>query len=490
MLISLGKFIAGVGLALASLFGFHQATNSIAQPIGVFNPTGGGTYRLQSSVGGSDVTIPLSAFKEPISNIPYTMAYLNSSIEYGTLEPANTTKKEFISFTGITQNSDGSATLTGVVRGLEFSFPYTASTTLQQTHSGQSIFILSNPPQLTNQYANKSNNETVSGLWSFTTSPILNPANSTSTSQAATIGYVNSVSVSGAPLATTTIPGRLSVASSTGAALNYGSTTEAFAITSELTIANPLTVNTTRGKIPVGDLTNGQINANWIATSSNYVWGGSNTFNNTVVHNATTTFNTATTTFNVPINQTSGTTTVQRLVAEGVNIRPNSFSVLLPPIVATTTSLKIFHDASKREIMASSTVFANSLATSSVVHGHLTVAGGNNFVMAASQTTTFTLVFGTTEIASTVATAGGSGQNCGGAIDFYIYFNTPTTQRESMIFTGACTQLWANNMPAVSGTASIDTTQNQNVNVREQSSDTNNELNLSDSYVELIQTTR
>jgi hypothetical protein len=96
------------------------------------------------------------------------MSYLNSSIEYGTLEPQTTTK-EFVSFTGITQNSDGSATLTGVTRGLSFSYPYTASTTLQQSHPAQSIFILSNPPQLTNQYANKSNDDTITGSWSFPT---------------------------------------------------------------------------------------------------------------------------------------------------------------------------------------------------------------------------------------------------------------------------------------------------------------------------------
>ena len=163
------SIIASAVLTLGSFFGIHpqQAPTPVEAPrVGSFNPTGGGTYRLQSSIGSSDTTITLSSFKEPVSNIYYTMTYLNSSIEYATIEPQTSTK-EFISFTGITQNSDGTATLTGVTRGLGFSYPYTASTTLQQAHPANAIFILSNPPQLTNQYANKNNDETISGAWTI-----------------------------------------------------------------------------------------------------------------------------------------------------------------------------------------------------------------------------------------------------------------------------------------------------------------------------------
>jgi hypothetical protein len=134
----------------------------------VYNPTGGGTYRLQTSVGTADTSIRLSSFKEPVSNFPYTMAYLNSSLQCGTLDP-QTTRSEFISFTGITQNSDGTAILTGVSRGLERSYPYTASSTFRQTHAGQSIFILSDAPCLFNQYGIKQNDENVTGYWDFPT---------------------------------------------------------------------------------------------------------------------------------------------------------------------------------------------------------------------------------------------------------------------------------------------------------------------------------
>ncbi len=128
----------------------------------VNNVTGGGTYRLASSISSTQTTIKLSSFREPISNVPYTMTYLNSSLEYATLDP-QTNSSEFVSFTGITQNSDGTAILTGVTRGLSRSYPYTASSTFQVTHSGQSILILSNAPQIYNDIYNYINNASYAG---------------------------------------------------------------------------------------------------------------------------------------------------------------------------------------------------------------------------------------------------------------------------------------------------------------------------------------
>lgn len=174
-----------------------------------FYPSGGGTYRLQSSVGTSNSTIPLSSFKEPISNTKYTMSYLNSSTECGTLDP-QTTRSEFISFTGITQNSDGTATLTGVSRGLGRSYPYAASTTLAQSHAGQSIFILSDAPCLFQNYPAKVNDETVSGSWSFP-APIIG-------ANAATRDYVDGKVFTGIGNASETATGTVEIATGAEAA--------------------------------------------------------------------------------------------------------------------------------------------------------------------------------------------------------------------------------------------------------------------------------
>ncbi len=212
-----GKIIVTVGLFLGSLFGYHQPVQA-PQVFGDYNVSGGQTYRLQSSISSTQSTITLTSFKEPVSNLKYTMSYLNSSIEFATIDPSNNTSKEFVSFTGITQNSDGTALLTGVTRGLGFSYPYTASTTLQQAHSGQAIFILSNPPQLYNQFYNLSNNATTSPnsmlVFSSTTPPRLDflgaQANGTyiaTTTEFATVGYVNKIAIAGASNSTESVTG-------------------------------------------------------------------------------------------------------------------------------------------------------------------------------------------------------------------------------------------------------------------------------------------
>ncbi len=140
-----------------------------------FNPAGGQTYNLNSSISSTATSITLSSFAEPVSGVLYTMVLLNTSIMYGTIQP-KTSSSEFISFTGITQNADGTATLTGVTRGLAKKYPYTASATFQLPHSGQSPFILSDAPQVFSKYTNKDNDEHVTGLWTFDQTPIgLNP---------------------------------------------------------------------------------------------------------------------------------------------------------------------------------------------------------------------------------------------------------------------------------------------------------------------------
>lgn len=140
-----------------------------------FNPAQGTTYNLGASIGSTDTSILLSSFSEPVSGTLYTMAYFNSAIMFGTIAPT-TSSAELISFTGITQNANGTATLTGVSRGLQKAYPYTASATFQLPHAGQSIFILSDAPQVFNEYANLVNDQTFTGLITFTQPPIgINP---------------------------------------------------------------------------------------------------------------------------------------------------------------------------------------------------------------------------------------------------------------------------------------------------------------------------
>lgn len=157
----------------------------------MFNPVAAGTYNLGSSIGSTDTSILLSSFADPITGVLYTMTILETSIAFGTIAP-KTSSSEFISFTGITQNANGTATLTGVTRGLGRYAPYTPSSSYQLPHSGQSIFILSDMPQVFNEYVAAGNAETITGLFTFTTSPVV-PTGGTGTQAANNQDIANAI---------------------------------------------------------------------------------------------------------------------------------------------------------------------------------------------------------------------------------------------------------------------------------------------------------
>ena len=88
---------------------------------------------------------------------------------YGTLEPGNGNQEEAISFTGVTQNANGTATLTGVKTCL-FKSPYTETSGLAKTHAGASTFILSNDAAFYNNIMTYVNTSLSSGAVPATTS--------------------------------------------------------------------------------------------------------------------------------------------------------------------------------------------------------------------------------------------------------------------------------------------------------------------------------
>lgn len=62
---------------------------------------------------------------------------------YLTLEPGNNTLEEQVSFTGVTQNSNGTATLTGI-KSVLFITPFTETSGLAKTHAGSTAVVISN----------------------------------------------------------------------------------------------------------------------------------------------------------------------------------------------------------------------------------------------------------------------------------------------------------------------------------------------------------
>jgi hypothetical protein len=178
-----------------------------------FNTMSGQSFTLGSSISSTQTSILLTSFTVPVSGTNITMATMNTSIAYGTLAPG-TSSAELISFTGITQNADGTATLTGVTRGLNKEYPYTEDSDFKQPHAGQTIFILSDAPQVFYEYPAKRNDETITGRFTFpgggnASAPYSGTvyAAPTNNLEYASKKYVDDTASFGAPIATTSTTG-------------------------------------------------------------------------------------------------------------------------------------------------------------------------------------------------------------------------------------------------------------------------------------------
>lgn len=164
-------------------------------------------FRLSGGgIATTDTSITLQSFKLPDASTNIVTADF-SNLGFATLEPG-TAREEHISFTTVTQNADGTATLSGVTRGLDFTEPYTEVSANKKAHAGGTIFVLSNTAGFYNTFANKGRDETVTGAWSGITP--------TSAAHFATKSYVDSV-VGG-----TTTTDKLTVAGTAGETVAAG----------------------------------------------------------------------------------------------------------------------------------------------------------------------------------------------------------------------------------------------------------------------------
>lgn len=162
-----------------------------------FNPLQAQKFKLSGNgVGSSDTSIVLQTFDFPDGTNITTSDF--GSIAYMTLEPG-TSREEQISFTGVTQNADNTATLTGVTRGLSFDESKTETSALKQAHAGGTIAVLSNTSAFYSELAIKQNDETVSGAWTFSTFPQKSGSTTpTSAAELATKAYVDATATGSA----------------------------------------------------------------------------------------------------------------------------------------------------------------------------------------------------------------------------------------------------------------------------------------------------
>lgn len=131
-----------------------------------FHPVQSQPFTLYGSgaIAGA-TTIILTSFNQ-INGTQLTMANFGS-IGFFTLEPGNGTLEEAGTFTGVTPNSNGTVTLTGVSTQLTVS-PYTQTSGLAQAHAGGVYLVLSNTAGFYNEFPTIPDNATISGVYTFT----------------------------------------------------------------------------------------------------------------------------------------------------------------------------------------------------------------------------------------------------------------------------------------------------------------------------------
>lgn len=114
------------------------------------------------SIGDTSMTVVRFA---QIDGTPLTMT--NFGIKgYLTVQPGAGIYEEQISFTGIVANIDGTVTLTGISTVLNIS-PYTETSGFAIDHAGGVNFVVTNTAGFYNTFANKLDDETIQGSWTF-----------------------------------------------------------------------------------------------------------------------------------------------------------------------------------------------------------------------------------------------------------------------------------------------------------------------------------
>lgn len=153
-------------------------------------------YLSGSGVIIGATTITINSFTDIYGN-NLTMADFGDK-GYATVEPDTTNEESFI-FTSVTTNANGTVTLGGIATTLAKS-PYTETSGLIRAHVGGSKVVVSDTVAFWNTFANKANDETITGRWGSATVP-------SAANDYANKAYVDGIAIAGAPDSSTTVKG-------------------------------------------------------------------------------------------------------------------------------------------------------------------------------------------------------------------------------------------------------------------------------------------
>lgn len=338
---------------IGGIFYGHSLQLSTEQVAGAaFSPVQGQTYYLAGAgITNTASSIQLTSATLPDPQKTPLQMSMFGTIGYAVLEPQSS-KIENISFTGITQNPNGTAVLTGVARGLSFYAPYAASTTLALSHAGGATLILSNSAAFYGQqFALLNSPGTIGAVWTYgsTTPPTYDTdpiwANF-STQVFADVSYVNSVVAAGAANASETVKGIIQLATATQAAAgtSFGSTGARLALGNNLATSTPTAACTT-GCIPVA--VNGKLAQTFLDLTQSFSVSGGWVFTNTVniIANASNKLTLNGLSYVWPNSRAASSTVLSEDGNGNVSFEPLAYSVLYTSIApqtgAATTTVTI-----------------------------------------------------------------------------------------------------------------------------------------------------
>lgn len=119
------------------------------------------TTSLYSGISASATSVRITPYPLDLDGVKLVTADFGTT-GYATIDPKISGYEEIISFTGITDNGDNTATLTGVTRSLGSKYPYT-TTSNGKVHGSSAVVVFSDNPQLFNDLINYINGISIVG---------------------------------------------------------------------------------------------------------------------------------------------------------------------------------------------------------------------------------------------------------------------------------------------------------------------------------------
>lgn len=444
------------------------------------NLSGAGITASATTIPVTSATIKQTGLKLAITDFTCS----GGAGAYLTLEPTNSSRQEFAVCAGLTQNSNGTAIFTSCTRGLAPISPYTASTTMRFAHGGGTTVIISNSPPFYDTFANKNNDGTITGQYTFASSSLPQTATNTTdaqlvangTSTLATLNYVNNVAIAGASNATEAVKGivELATALENASSTIFGSTGASAVMQSRYATDTPQAGCSSTFPLVSGSgcsviaTLGGKIRQTWldIFTTAN-TWTDAQIFSAATTHSATSSFAGSSLTNNAVVMNAlayqwptvRGNQTQQFLTDNGTGVltwatSSASFLGAFTGFVTTTAGASV--------VIATTTLPANTFTTNMSIEGSVFL----EWVDSAALAKNLKLTIGTTDC----VTAGGwdlSANTARGVVYFSIY---TTTSASSQV----CTLSWApfnvstgaaSNGMAGAGTASVSNTSSISLNL-------------------------